>query len=29
LGVALSILNHLEDSPVILRLQANVRVAAA
>jgi hypothetical protein len=29
LGAALATLNHLEDSPVIRRLQANVRVAAA
>jgi hypothetical protein len=29
LGAAIAILNHLEDSPVILRLQANVCVAAA
>jgi hypothetical protein len=29
LGVALAALNHLEDSPAVRRLQANVRVAAA
>jgi hypothetical protein len=29
LGAALATLNHLEDSPVIRCLQANVRVAAA
>jgi hypothetical protein len=29
LGAALAILNHLEDSPAIRRLQANVCVAAA
>jgi hypothetical protein len=29
LGAALAVLNHLEDSPAIRRLQANVRVAAA
>jgi hypothetical protein len=29
LGAALAVLNHLEDSPAILRLQANVRVLAA
>jgi hypothetical protein len=29
LGAALTVLNHLEDSPAIRRLQANVRVAAA
>jgi hypothetical protein len=29
LGAALAVLNHLEDSPAIWRLQANVRVAAA
>jgi hypothetical protein len=29
LGAALAALNHLEDSPMIRRLQANVRVAAA
>jgi hypothetical protein len=28
LGAALAVLNHLEDSPAIRRLQANVRVAA-
>jgi hypothetical protein len=29
LGAALAALNHLEDSPMVRRLQANVRVAAA
>jgi hypothetical protein len=29
LGAALAALNHLEDSPAVRRLQANVRVAAA
>jgi hypothetical protein len=29
LGAALAVLNHLEDSPAIRRLQANVCVAAA
>jgi hypothetical protein len=29
LGVALAALNHVEDSPMVRRLQANVRVAAA
>jgi hypothetical protein len=29
LGAALAALNHLEDSPMVQRLQANVRVAAA
>jgi hypothetical protein len=29
LGAALSALNHLEDSPVVRRLQANFRVVAA
>jgi hypothetical protein len=29
LGAALAALNHLEDSPMAQRLQANVRVAAA
>jgi hypothetical protein len=29
LGAALAVLNHLEDSTVIKRLQANVSVAAA
>jgi hypothetical protein len=29
LGAALAVLNHLEDSPAIRRLQANVRDAAA
>jgi hypothetical protein len=29
LGAALAVLNHLEDSPAIRRLQANVRIAAA
>jgi hypothetical protein len=29
LGAALAALNHLEDSPTVRRLQANVRVAAA
>jgi hypothetical protein len=29
LGAALATLNHLEDSPMVRRLQANVRVAAA
>jgi hypothetical protein len=29
LGAALAVLNHLEDSPAMQRLQANVRVAAA
>jgi hypothetical protein len=29
LGATLVVLNHLEDSPAIRRLQANVRVAAA
>jgi hypothetical protein len=29
LGATLAAINHLEDSPMIRRLQANVRVAAA
>jgi hypothetical protein len=29
LGAALAALNHLEDSPALQRIQANVRVAAA
>jgi hypothetical protein len=29
LGAALAALNHLEDSPAVRRLQANVRIAAA
>jgi hypothetical protein len=29
LGAALDALNHLEDSPMVRRLQANVRVAVA
>jgi hypothetical protein len=29
LGAALAALNHLEDSPAVRRLQANIRVAAA
>jgi hypothetical protein len=29
LGAALAALNHLEDSPAVRRLQANVRVVAA
>jgi hypothetical protein len=29
LGAALAALNHLEDSPLVGRLQANIRVAAA
>jgi hypothetical protein len=29
LGAALAALNHLEDSPTVRRLQANVRVIAA
>jgi hypothetical protein len=29
LGAAVAALNHLEDSPMVQRLQANVRVAAA
>jgi hypothetical protein len=29
LGAALAVLNHLEDSPAIRRLQGNVRVAVA
>jgi hypothetical protein len=29
LGAALAALNHLEDSPMIRRLQANIRVAVA
>jgi hypothetical protein len=29
LGAALAALNHLEDSPAVRRLQANVRIATA
>jgi hypothetical protein len=29
LGAALAALNHLEDSPMVRRFQANVRIAAA
>jgi hypothetical protein len=29
LGASLAALNHLKDSPMVRRLQANVRVAAA
>jgi hypothetical protein len=29
LGAALAALNHLEDSPMVRRLQANVRIATA